>query len=702
MEYALPPLRQELSLFPGPVKKNGSRAWILSDPAANRFFHISWPSLEILKRWHLGSPGDVVASVNKETPLTITVEHVKNLLLFVRLNYLTEIRDAQDKERLLSSHRNSRQHWAKWLLRNYLFLRIPLFRPDKFLDFFKPWVAFMFTAWFWRFMGVAAVAGGYLAFREWDSFISTFAAFGTWRQLLCFSGAIVLCKIAHEMGHAFAANRYGCRIGTMGIAFLVLFPMLFTDTTEAWKLPSRQKRLVIGASGILSELILAVFALLTWSFLSPGILKSVAFFLATTAWVLSLLMNLSPFMRFDGYFLLSDLTGMENLHERSFAFGRWFIRKLFLGTPISPPELLKSSTRNWLILFSFATWIYRFFLFLSIALLVYYAFFKVLGIILMTVEICWFICLPVWREIKQWWTYGKISGSRRFTVLFFCFSVLALILLFMPWRRTVSSPAIWRAVEHREIFAPFPARVKEIPAAPDQHVEKGDLLMVLEDPDLENRIHRTSLEIERLQWQLNHQPFDTRLLDQGEVLKQQLAEAVSRLDTGMDEAEKLKILSPISGVIAEMNEEIGPGGWLADKESIFYIITDRQSVVESFIDEKDLGHVTVGGNARFYPESLEWNAMACEVTTIDRINIDELEAPYLASIYGGDIPVRKSARGGMVPEYPLYRVQYGNCASQNSRPQIVRGRVVFKGKPESLFLGIFRRVTAVLIRESNF
>ena len=188
-------------------------------------------------------------------------------------------------------------------------------------------------------------------------------------------------KVIHEMGHALTAKRYGCRVPSMGIALLVLWPVLYTDVTETWKLVSRRQRLAVGLAGVTAELVFAVFATLAWSFLPDGPVRGAAFILATTSWIATLLLNLSPFMRFDGYFVLSDWLEMPNLHARAFAIARWWLRERLFGLGEPPPEELPPGRRRFLIVFSFATWFYRVTVFLGIAVLVYHFAIKALGIL---------------------------------------------------------------------------------------------------------------------------------------------------------------------------------------------------------------------------------------------------------------------------------------------------------------------------------
>jgi putative peptide zinc metalloprotease protein len=120
-------------------------------------------------------------------------------------------------------------------------------------------------------------------------------------------------------------------------------------------------------------------------------LRQACFYLATTSWVLSLALNASPFMRFDGYFILSDLLDLPNLHERAGALARTALRRLLLGWPDPWPEPLPATLRNRLIAFAWVTWCYRLTVFLGIALVVYHLFFKALGVALFLVEIVFFI-----------------------------------------------------------------------------------------------------------------------------------------------------------------------------------------------------------------------------------------------------------------------------------------------------------------------
>src|SRR5690606_27180482 len=186
-------------------------------------------------------------------------------------------------------------------------------------------------------------------------------------------------KVCHELGHAVIAKAKGLRIPTMGVAFIVFWPVAYTDTTDAWRLTRRRDRLMIGAGGISVELGIAAVSLFMWNLVGEGPARSLLFLLATSSWLLSLLINLNPLMRFDGYFLFCDLIGVSNLEQKAHLSSRYWLRRLLFGwdKPLSddPPRIPFA-------LFGLAIWLYRLILFFGIALAVYHLFFKALGIVL--------------------------------------------------------------------------------------------------------------------------------------------------------------------------------------------------------------------------------------------------------------------------------------------------------------------------------
>ena len=463
---ALPPLRDELVLREAAPDANGAPSWTLFDPLTNRYFAISWPSFEILSRWHLRDPQAVASSVSRDTPLEVVAEDVTQVAEFLSHQHLCMAFDAS--ERLARMREQANPGWLMWLLKTYLFFRVPLLRPQRLLRVLYPLVAFVFNPLFWWLVGLSGVVGVYLTARKFDVVLATLPQFLSLEGALWLAGTIVFAKLIHEFAHALTAYRYGCHVASMGVAFLVLWPVLYTDTNDVWKLPSVRQRQLVNAAGIAAELALACAALLAWHLLPEGPWRGAAFLLATTTWIMTLAVNLNPFMRFDGYFLMSDALGIKNLHERAFALGRWRLREWLFGLREPAPEALPSGMRNLLVWFAFGVWLYRLILFVGIALLVYHLFFKLLGIILMVLELWWFIARPVVREAREWLSRRE-QISMNFAVirtLLVCGALLWLMLT--PWRTQVEAPALFHAQRYMVVEIPDGGRLARINVVPGQ------------------------------------------------------------------------------------------------------------------------------------------------------------------------------------------------------------------------------------------
>ncbi len=334
--------------------------------------------------------------------------------------------------------------------------------------------------------------------------------FLTLEGLLVYGISLVFIKTLHELGHAFMARKYAVDVPVIGLAFLVLFPILYTDTTGAHALKSRRQRLNIDLAGVYSELALASVCTLLWVFLPDGPLRSIAFSTATLSWVTSIAVNLNPFMRFDGYYVLSDLTGIENLQQRGFALARWRLRELLFGIGDPPPETMPPNRRRLVVLHAWGTWVYRFFLFLGIALLVYGFLVKLIGIVLFVVEIAWFIALPVWRELVQWWQLReRIAASRR-TIVTLGGLLMLVVLAVFPWSRNVGIPAILRMEGATSLHAPVPARLAGFDVTEGEPVQQGDILFRLDSPGLEDELLRVEAEMRLVSTRLARLTADVR------------------------------------------------------------------------------------------------------------------------------------------------------------------------------------------------
>ncbi|BAL97160.1 peptidase M50 family protein [Rubrivivax gelatinosus IL144] len=683
----LPPLRQDLGLHPGPTADDGTPTWTLHDPAAHRFYELSWPAFELLSRWPLGSADAVLQAVERETTLRLGPEDLQALLQFLASHHLLLAHSVEHSARLAHAAAAGRSSHTMWLLKHYLFFRVPLLRPEPLLAWLARHTGWLYRPAFWWAVGGAALLGLFLASRRWDEFTHTFAAYGSWSGLLAIGVALSVAKVLHEFGHAVTAYRYGCRVPTMGVAFLVLWPVLYTDTNEAWKLTRRGQRLRIAAAGMLAELALAAVATLAWSFLPDGPLRSGVFLLATSSWLVTLGVNASPFMRFDGYFLLADALNTPNLHERSFALGRWWLRERLWGLGDPVPELLPPARQRLLVAFAFATWLYRLVLFFGIALLVYHLFFKALGLVMMAVELGWFIVLPVWRELRVWWARRAELHWNRSTRRSAALAGALLLVLLLPWRGGVQAPAVLSHGEQQALYAAETARQRGAAVAEGSRVAAGQLLMRLQSPELEQRLEAAALQEALLRWQVEQQPLDSRLQQEGQALHQRWQAAREEVAGLRRQREQLAVRAPFAGTVVTAHPMLADGTWFTRGEKLFQIVGDGDTLkVEAFVGESDYARLRREGpqraGARFVADLPEFGSVRCTALQLESVNLRSLPQPYLASVYGGPI---NSVRDGaeLRPLGATYRARLTQCEARPLARELP-GRVRLEGAARSL------------------
>ena len=700
-DIVLPPLREDLRLIAGASAADGSPTWVIVDPVRGKYFQIGWAAFQILSRWAARSAEAVLAQIHADTTCRATKQDVEGLLRFLYANHLMRDPPQGGYRAYAAQAEAARPQWLMWLVHHYLFFQIPLVRPDRFLRATLPFVEWLFSksvAWIIALIGLA---GMYLVSRQWDTFTATVLHFFTPRGLALYTLSLAIVKVFHELGHAYTATRYGCRVPTMGIAMLVMVPMLYSDTSDAWKLTSRRQRAAIGAAGMIVECALAALAIFAWSFLDDGVARSLVFIVATTSLMVGAAINLSPLMRFDGYFVLSDWLGIPNLHERAFAFGRWQLRRLLLGLDMPMPELAATAQRRFLVCFAWAVWAYRFMLFLGIALMVYHYFFKLLGLILFAIEIGWFIVLPIVGELKIWWTFrGEIVECRR-GWLFAGVLACVIALLFVPWSDRISLPAVLESTTHATIYAPAPGRIVELAAEEGRRVVVGDRLVALESPALEKdmALTRNRIEVERLKVQ--RQFVDREELAKHQVTLETLRARLSQLEGLLQQQQNLSLTTPIAGVVTDRAEALHVGQWINKELALAFVIDPAGEELHALAPETDVGYLHAGQSARFIPQGSDRPSLEAQVVEIRDIDESSFTVPYLFSVYGGDVPVREDAHHRLKPETSVYRVTLHLVEPSPRWNQAVRGTVLVKGPRISFAQRAWEHSARIFIRESG-
>lgn len=217
------------------------------------------------------------------------------------------------------------------ILSNLFFLKIPLLNPDGFLSWLVAQIGWLFS---WQsavaagmFLGVAGLA----TFGSWQEFLSSYEDLMAPGRWLTLGIGWLLLKFVHEIGHAATCKRYGGEVPKAGVALILFMPIAFVDVTSSWRFNSRWKRIHVALGGVLAEAYVAGIALFLWQYTDSILLKQATADIALLATVSSALFNLNPLLKFDGYFVLADITGRHNLYQNGQKYARYFGARYLLG-----------------------------------------------------------------------------------------------------------------------------------------------------------------------------------------------------------------------------------------------------------------------------------------------------------------------------------------------------------------------------------
>lgn len=271
-----------------------------------------------------------------------------------------------DSKILFRRHQTRQRARRNEKLLGFLFLRIPLWCPDAFLEKTIRLARPLFSRTVLVLWLILMLAAGYVALRNRADLRQPLEGLLVARNLVLMWITLVALKVFHEFGHAYACKHYGGHVPEMG-AYLILFtPCAYVDATASWGFTRKRERIIVCLAGMYVESFIAAAAVFVWAMTGPGLPHSLAYNVIFLAGVVTVLFNINPLMRYDGYYLMSDLTEVPNLRARSTRYVLDVLKRVLLGVPIKdrPP-----GRRLRCLLFSYgiAATIYRALLLLAIA-----------------------------------------------------------------------------------------------------------------------------------------------------------------------------------------------------------------------------------------------------------------------------------------------------------------------------------------------
>lgn len=553
-----------------------------------------------------------------------------------------------DTEELFQRHTKIETSRLKQSLRSPLALRLPLIDPDEFLtrsiNLIRPFFS-IFGLILWLIIVGTAVVLSCLYWKELTKNVTDRILSSQNLLLMWFIYPFV--KAIHEFGHAYAVKRWGGEVHEMGIMFLVLMPIPYVDASSSLAVPEKNRRILVGLAGMMAELFIASLALFLWINVEHGILRSIAYNVIIIASVSTVIFNINPLLRYDGYYVLSDILEIPNLAQRSINYlGYLFKHYLFGLKKIEPPYIARGE-RFWIFIYSIASFIYRAFIYIAIIIFISGKFF-IIGILLGIWAAFSIVIIPVIKRI-HFILFSPVLREKRLRACMLSGLILFIflsILFFLPFpSRTRTEGVIW-VPEESIVRAGASCFVNNIISPSYTQVKKGDAILECEDPLLIASVNVLRAQIKALQAKYDAEILTDRV--QANITKEEIGHLSAELNRSEEKLRELTIYSPSSGTLIIPEDKDLPGRYLKQGDLIGYVLNEDKPTVRVVVPQSDVDlirHQNKGVEVRLAEKI--GNVIPAFIKREIPGAQSYLPSPALSKPGGGEIAVDPSDREGL-------------------------------------------------------
>lgn len=639
---------------------------MLFDPGADAYYKITPQMFKLITHLTEELPLPEFQQRLMANGIAVSLEELQETIMFLRQNNLLIPRYGEAAARQQQIKKLKEKNKVLHICSSYLFFRLPPWRPEKFFQKYRAFFNIFTSKLFLLALLLPAALGYLLVVKELHKVHAAFIDTLSWAGLVKYFWTIVFLKFIHEAAHSLAAIRFNCRVRGIGIGFMLLVPRLYTDTTDSWRLPPRQRLLIDGA-GIIAELLLGGIAALFWLYLAPGAAKSTMLYIFAVSTLSTLLVNGNPLIRYDGYYILCDLLKTDNLMSRAAMVfrqsWRWYF--LRLGAPSADPQ------RAFLLIFGSAAFIYKFFLYTSICLLIYYRFTKVAAMVMLAMEIYILLIHPCWKELKS---LRALSGKSAWTAGKFMLAAAILLIagiVFLPLSWSIELPGE-TVFEFRH-----PVTVEEsgyltatMPKSP-RAVKASEALFSLHSPRLEYSLRQLHASIQYDQLLLELQKLDEKEFVRQNSTIQRLVTDTLGLAELKRRQKKLTVYSKNDGFFTPaITKELSAGAFLL-RNSVIGTVHSGRIIINAYADDREIGKITPGMTGiATTGDALQ--KIPVRVKQIEKTAASFKSSPLLQNT-GGTLPVYQNGNE-FKPVQTLYKIEL-EAANGGSLP-LFSGRTV--------------------------
>ncbi len=543
---------------------------------------------------------------------------------------------------------------------------IPLLNPERFLEAISPALRAIFSRVglaLWSVLILIGIGCLFAGRRELGSQFNQLLDPGNlaWLAVL-----LVVIRAWHEFGHACACKAMGGRcteIGIMLVAYTLPFP--YCDATSAWRFPEVYRRVVVAAGGVLFELASAAVAAVLWSITEPGLVKTLAFNTIVISGITTLVFNLNPLLRYDGYYILSDILGSPNLQTRSTELWRFIIEKFaFRVRAPKPPTLASTNEAIILLVYGLLSWPYRLFITFSMVALIggrYLSLGLAIAGVLFTMWFVW----PLIKGVHYLLTSPRLLGrrGRAFGVVGAVLAVLVLLLAVIPFPASGIAAGMVEAAAREPVRALESGFFDKILVKVGDQVEKDQPLIVMHSTEIEADVAVAKAKLEAAQAELD--AVSTTTPAKREIARLKVEQATRDLEQASKALERLTVRAPISGILHAEGGQIGldhsVGRYVRRGELFAEVLSPDRLVIKALLSDREQAYVfrgppetwsSVPASARLRGDP--GRTIPAKVLRVNPAASTRLSVRPAAAQVGGDVqldPTDKDQSRTLVPQF---------------------------------------------------
>ncbi len=565
------------------------RSWyVVHDHATGRTHRLSTPSYMIVggmdgtrtinQLWQ-----DTATRLGEEAP---SQDELIRLLAQLHSADLLQSEGTPDSAELLE--RAVKIDRAGWLgnVVNPLAIRVRFWHPDKFFERTLPKVNWLF-GWqgtlCWLIVVLPAIV---LSLQNWQELSENasdriLAA----DNILMMALSFLVLKALHEFGHGYAVKAFGGTVQEIGVMFLVFAPMPYVDASAASGFRSKWQRALVGAAGMIVEVFVAALALYVWLTVEQGLVRSLAYNAMVVAGISTVLFNANPLLRYDGYYILSDLIEIPNLAQRATRYWGYLVDSFVFRNDRLPEFAATAGERVWLLLYAPASFFYRIMVLFAIALFIASEYLAV-GVAIAMWGLFTGIALPVGKAL--WQVFGRPRPQRQRAVIatsaFILATSIALFLIPAPLYTTTEG-VVWLP-ESANVRAGTSGFVRRLLVEPGQDVTVDQALVESSEPTLKSGIEVLQARVAELETRLATERFTDRV--KADITTTELGHARAELATATERATRLIARSRGEGVFAIVNPQDLPGRFVKEGQLLGYVLPPGSRVIRATVGQDDI------------------------------------------------------------------------------------------------------------------